>query len=320
MKNKKIFNIMMFCALMAAFIPALLEAQVCGDANGDGQQNSSDALLLINYLFGGGPPPVDYGLAETDNHELLTMADIAVIVCNLGSGDIFLPCPPENPPLDPDYSSMLEVLYPQVIPGHKEEFMIKITAFSTMEPYHLSLPLQIRIDGQIPDTDSIVFPLPESDYYGNSIYASSYDPDSGILALGISYMLFNLGYEEHAAQIYVSLTPTVNDKLVEISWAEYIPAQSVMDNGEVIPMMIGPCLNLTRRPALSGYICGDANRDGYVNVTDVIHIIRSIFYDFFAPFPIVIMDANCDGMLSVSDAMYIINYIFVPNSPAPCDC
>jgi hypothetical protein len=320
MKSKKVFIAILLYALTTTFYPANLKAQVCGDANGDGQQNSSDALVLIDYLFGGGPPPVDYGLAETDNHELLTMADIAVILCNLGSGDIFLPCPPENPPLDPNYISMLEILYPQIIPGHNEKFVIKLTAFSPMEPYHLSLPLQIRIDGQVPDIDSIVFPVPESEYFENSIYASSYDPDSGILAMGISYMLFNLGYEEHVAKIYVSLTPTADDKLLEINWAEYIPAQSVMGNGEVIPMMIGPCLNLTAQPALSGYICGDANRDGYVNVSDVIHIIGSIFYDFFTPIPIVIMDANCDGMLSVSDAVYIINYIFVPGSPVPCDC
>jgi hypothetical protein len=311
---------MAFCALIIILIPFHSNAQVCGDADGNGSLHLSDAAYIMNYLFGDGPPPADYLHADADNHELLTISDIAIIICDIFVGGVFLPCPPENPPLDPDYNSMFEILYPQTIPGYRDHFALKLTAFSLLEPAHLSLPLEITVDGQVPDIDSIVFPEPGSDFYENSIYDLTYFPDSGIVAMGISYIAFQLGYEETFAKIYLSLTPTSDDKFVEISWTDYIPSQSNMGAGEITPLMISPCLNNITRPALNGYICGDANRDGYINISDVIHIFGVIFYDWFAPMPVVFMDANCDGILNISDAVYIINYIFISNSPVPCDC
>lgn len=66
------------------------------------------------------------------------------------------------------------------------------------------------------------------------------------------------------------------------------------------------------------YLCGDANRDGMVNVSDVVRIKNWIFCGGAAPDPLESGDVNCDGSVNVSDAVYIINWIFVHGN-WPCD-
>jgi hypothetical protein len=66
-------------------------------------------------------------------------------------------------------------------------------------------------------------------------------------------------------------------------------------------------------------ICGDANGDETVNVSDAVYIINYVFVGGGAPVPLACGDANSDGTVNVSDAVYIINYVFVGGG-APGDC
>jgi len=68
------------------------------------------------------------------------------------------------------------------------------------------------------------------------------------------------------------------------------------------------------------YICGNANSEEGVNVSDAVYIINYTFViGAPAPVPIESCDANCDGSCNVSDAVFLINYVFVVDSPEPCD-
>jgi hypothetical protein len=67
-----------------------------------------------------------------------------------------------------------------------------------------------------------------------------------------------------------------------------------------------------------GYICGDANGDGIVNVSDAVYIINYVFVGGPVPDPYASGDANCDDVVNVSDAVWIINYVFVGGN-IPCD-
>jgi PKD repeat protein len=69
---------------------------------------------------------------------------------------------------------------------------------------------------------------------------------------------------------------------------------------------------------VSPSICGDANDDGTVNVSDAVWIINYVFVGGDPPSPIESGDANCDGTSNVSDAVWIINYVFVGGN-VPCD-
>jgi uncharacterized protein (TIGR02145 family) len=68
-------------------------------------------------------------------------------------------------------------------------------------------------------------------------------------------------------------------------------------------------------------VCGDANSDANVNVSDAVFIINYVFLGSAAPDPLCSGDANNDGAVNVSDAVFIINYVFVGgDAPEPNCC
>ncbi|MBD3218681.1 MAG: hypothetical protein GF310_10420, partial [candidate division Zixibacteria bacterium] len=67
-------------------------------------------------------------------------------------------------------------------------------------------------------------------------------------------------------------------------------------------------------------ICGDANDDQAVNVSDAVWIINYVFIGGGQPLPVLACgDANGDGAVNVSDAVWVINYVFIGGA-APGDC
>jgi hypothetical protein len=70
----------------------------------------------------------------------------------------------------------------------------------------------------------------------------------------------------------------------------------------------------------ASYLCGDANGDGSVDISDAVYLIAYIFAGGSAPNPLLAGDANCDSAVDISDVVYLIAYIF-SGGPAPCvDC
>ncbi|MCX6833118.1 MAG: dockerin type I repeat-containing protein [candidate division Zixibacteria bacterium] len=66
-----------------------------------------------------------------------------------------------------------------------------------------------------------------------------------------------------------------------------------------------------------GFICGDANADATVDISDVVYLIGYIFSGGSVPSPLLAGDANCDSTVDISDAVYLISYIF-SGGAAPC--
>jgi len=66
---------------------------------------------------------------------------------------------------------------------------------------------------------------------------------------------------------------------------------------------------------LAAGICGDANDDGDVNISDAVYIIAYIFQGGPPPAWECLGDANDDGPVDLSDAVYIISYIFKGGPP-----
>lgn len=65
------------------------------------------------------------------------------------------------------------------------------------------------------------------------------------------------------------------------------------------------------------YICGDADGDRTISVTDAVFLIQYIFADGPGPSPVLAGDADCNGSVEVTDVVYLIQYIFA-DGPAPC--
>ncbi|MFH1700542.1 MAG: dockerin type I repeat-containing protein [Candidatus Zixiibacteriota bacterium] len=67
----------------------------------------------------------------------------------------------------------------------------------------------------------------------------------------------------------------------------------------------------------SKHICGDANSDGRINVSDAVYLINCVFRGGPCPEPDRGGDSNCDGKVNISDAVYLINNVF-RGGPGPC--
>jgi len=65
------------------------------------------------------------------------------------------------------------------------------------------------------------------------------------------------------------------------------------------------------------FVCGDANTDQSVDISDAVYLIAYIFSGGAAPSPMTAGDANCDDAVDISDVVYVVSYIF-SGGPRPC--
>lgn len=87
----------------------------------------------------------------------------------------------------------------------------------------------------------------------------------------------------------------------------------------VFPYEVGlPLLDWAFMTEYYGYVCGDADGSGSVDIDDVVFLIAYIFAGGPAPDPYLSGDANCSEAIDIDDVVYLIAYIFT-GGPAPCD-
>ena len=119
---------------------------------------------------------------------------------------------------------------------------------------------------------------------------------------------------------------TVNDGLYGTAYSYlqnpgtalyYVYAEDIIGGRRNDPF-IAPGISYTFEVEGPDYICGDANADLSVNVSDAVYIINFVFSGGAEPLPYESGDTNCDINVNVSDAVYLINYVFSGGN-APCD-
>lgn len=69
---------------------------------------------------------------------------------------------------------------------------------------------------------------------------------------------------------------------------------------------------------LQGYLRGDANGDGMINMADAVYLVNWLFIGGPAPNPLWVGDANCSGGVDLADAVYIVNWLFIGGPPPGC--
>jgi hypothetical protein len=69
---------------------------------------------------------------------------------------------------------------------------------------------------------------------------------------------------------------------------------------------------------LQGLLRGDANRDGVINVVDVVYLINYVYINGPAPDPLEVGDVDSDGVVDITDAVYLIKYLFLGGPPPGC--
>jgi hypothetical protein len=65
------------------------------------------------------------------------------------------------------------------------------------------------------------------------------------------------------------------------------------------------------------YVCGDADANEIVNISDAVYLIAYIFGGGPEPEPLLAGDVDCNEIVNISDAVYLITYIF-GGGPEPC--
>ncbi len=66
------------------------------------------------------------------------------------------------------------------------------------------------------------------------------------------------------------------------------------------------------------HLRGDWNKDGFINISDVICLINFLYAGGNAPQPKEIGNINCDGVIDVGDVIYLINYLFKGGPEPSC--
>jgi aminopeptidase YwaD len=102
------------------------------------------------------------------------------------------------------------------------------------------------------------------------------------------------GSAEFAAT-YGEIMGPGNSESFLISWNYLAETDTNVLNGDVV---------------VHGYICGDPNTDGTVNIADAVYLINYTFKSGPAPFPHDAGDTNGDGGISTGDIVYIVSYVF----------
>ncbi len=67
-----------------------------------------------------------------------------------------------------------------------------------------------------------------------------------------------------------------------------------------------------------GYICGDVDGNGVIDLGDILYLINYLYKGGPAPNPLQAGDANCDGTVDLGDVLHLINYLYKGGPPPGC--
>jgi photosystem II stability/assembly factor-like uncharacterized protein len=158
---------------------------------------------------------------------------------------------------------------------------------------------------------NITYIYPTNGFVGSEIYSLMQTP--GFSAIGstedlhstMTYFNSKTIGPNDTLYIYTVITSVRNGTSVNL--ATNVTNAKKWFAGHIKPLVALP----------PSYVCGDANGDDAVNISDAVYLIAYIFVGGLAPTPLAAGDANCNGAVNISDAVYLIAYIF-SGGPAPC--
>lgn len=92
---------------------------------------------------------------------------------------------------------------------------------------------------------------------------------------------------------------------------------AVSDNGSPVKVDTLHCSMTITDPPPPAYICGDADANDDVDISDAVFLISYIFSGGAAPNPVGRGDVDCSSSVDISDVVYLISYIF-SGGAEPC--
>jgi hypothetical protein len=116
--------------------------------------------------------------------------------------------------------------------------------------------------------------------------------------------------------------PGASTSCITIDTASALPGLQlafVPQGGGTTPEYVHcPGADIMLGPQDCGYsLCGDANGDLSIDISDAVFLLQYIFVGGPAPNPLSAGNVNCDAGIDIADAVYLILYIF-SGFTAPC--
>lgn len=156
---------------------------------------------------------------------------------------------------------------------------------------------------------SIVTEIIPAGIYNVSIYGRNDGKGTGSLDV-----LYILGQDGSLTKINVTPNPA-EWGAASMGWFEFIgvtiptDAALVIMNNTDYEMISYDCIKLEKIGDIGGFVMGDVNNDGYINVTDVVLIIDQILEKNPANFNTNAADVNADGYINVTDVVMVIDAV-----------
>jgi hypothetical protein len=305
--------ILLIALVLCLSTPALPQTcNGCGDANGNGAVNISDAVFLVSYIFSGGPTPypcgnVD-GCGDVDVADMLRMymynwehptgpftgCENTAPCPTLVGGSVRIGCPPY-----------------EVYPGGDS---IAVPVYVTTMEQTLAISLGF---GYTSSNFQITSVRDSSQQFPCRIWGTKCFPSEKKV-----WVFATMNFPD-LAQAHDQRLCLLNVRILSGNPQQTIELDSsfVGPGGKWLYIMNQPPYY---RPALSQVpccnTCGDANSDGHLNISDAVFLIAYIFSGGVDPADCMYFtgmgDANGDGTVNISDAVYLIAYIF-SGGPTP---
>lgn len=121
-----------------------------------------------------------------------------------------------------------------------------------------------------------------------------------------------LGGESHDYGRGIAVDASGNAYATGVTWSLDFPTQNPYQTDQSFEDVF-----VTKLGEIAPYVCGDADADATVNISDVVHLIGYIFGGGPGPDPLLSGDCDCNEIVNITDAVYLISYIFGGGSE-PC--
>jgi hypothetical protein len=172
----------------------------------------------------------------------------------------------------------------------------------TFKSYHIfgDVSLQVRTD--TPSTMTIQH---ESviDIGSSSLEVTVVGVEGALCAISYDYELLGHGYTDDTGYVLIQFEEPIS---VEGPLDLVVTAYNKKSYMDQIIVNTG------------GFVRGDANGDGSIDLADAVYLVNYLFIGGPAPDPLWIGDANCSGEVDLADAVYIVNYLFIGGPPPGC--
>lgn len=295
----------------------------CGDANNDGLITVSDAVFLVQYLYGGGPAPDPLCLGEANGCGTVDIADAITIIqwifnsgpapqCSDGEpcpsssgGTIELDCPQVaeptgNPVGVPVYMSNLASVYGMSFGFQHNSADIEMSSFS--------------LTGGVLEADSFYtgtyfYPAENRMVFYWAGYSTVVAPQSDAL-IGTLWFDVPAGTANQTIDIDTS-TVIAGGNLVLIESSE-IHSYPAFDDCGTSDLIIVSDTCTYQYP-------GDVDANGFIETPDLTYLVQFLYGSGPAPDPLANGDLTGDCCIDSADVVYLTEYLF-QGGPDPVEC